>query len=80
MTSTVFGILSDPAIGERLHTELRAAFPDPNEELSFLKLEAMPYLVRTPMAVEEMHAYNPRAPLSKKGCVKTPGLLPVCLD
>lgn len=45
MTSTVFGILSDPAIGERLHKELKKAFPDPSEGLSFVKLEAIPYLV-----------------------------------
>ncbi|KAL0632831.1 hypothetical protein Q9L58_008259 [Maublancomyces gigas] len=44
LTSTVFGILSNPAIGERLHKELKEAFPDPNEELSFLKLETIPYL------------------------------------
>lgn len=45
MTVSCYKVLSDKNIYATLREELLSAFPDPNSELSFAKLEKLPYLV-----------------------------------
>lgn len=45
MTVAVQNIVNNRVIYEKLVTELKAAFPDPNAKLDFQVLEKLPYLV-----------------------------------
>lgn len=45
MTTMVRHVVSDQKIYRKLHEELKAAFPDENDELDFRSLEKLPYLV-----------------------------------
>ena len=47
MTVATYNVVIRPEIYRALTAELKTAFPDPNEEMDFLKLEKMPYLVRS---------------------------------
>jgi cytochrome P450 len=46
MTVSAYHVVNNPEIYKKLVTELRAAFPDPNERLDLQVLEKLPYLVR----------------------------------
>jgi cytochrome P450 len=37
-------VVSNPEIFAKVKKELEAEFPDPNERLSFVRLETLPYL------------------------------------
>jgi len=45
MTVAAYNVVLDPAIYEKLTAELKAAFPNPDEKLEYLKVEKLPYLV-----------------------------------
>jgi len=45
MTVAAYNVVINPAIYEKLTVELKAAFPNPDEKLEYLKLEKLPYLV-----------------------------------
>jgi cytochrome P450 len=45
MTVAARGIVSDPAIYQKLQAELKDAFPDAQARLDFVELEKLPYLV-----------------------------------
>jgi hypothetical protein len=45
MTVSAYNVVIDPDIYRTLTAELKAAFPNANEKLDFLKLEKLPYLV-----------------------------------
>ena len=45
ITVATYHVVSNQLIYERLKTELKAAFPDPQARLSFVELEKLPYLV-----------------------------------
>jgi hypothetical protein len=45
MEMAAYGVLKNPGILEKLRQELLEAFPNPNADLSFIKLEKLPYLV-----------------------------------
>lgn len=44
MTTAAHKVISNPEIFAKVKKELAAEFPDPNEKLSFVKLETLPYL------------------------------------
>ena len=44
MTVSTYNTVTTPEIYEKLTTELKAAFPNPDEMLEFPKLEKLPYL------------------------------------
>jgi cytochrome P450 len=44
MTVAAYKVVSDPEIFAKVKKELVAEFPDPNERLSFVRLETLPYL------------------------------------
>jgi hypothetical protein len=48
MEQTIFGVLNSPEIYQKLFAELKEAFPSVNDEITFLKLEALPYFVSAP--------------------------------
>jgi hypothetical protein len=45
MTVAAYNVVINSEIYEKLTAELRAAFPNPDEKLEYLKLERLPYLV-----------------------------------
>ena len=45
MTVATYYTLSNPDIYQRIHEELKQAFPDSDSNLPFLALEKLPYLV-----------------------------------
>jgi len=45
MTVATYNVVSSPLIYEKLTSELKTAFPDPQARLSFAELEKLPYLV-----------------------------------
>lgn len=47
MTTICRYVFADRIIYDRLHTELKTAFPLENEIMSYRALEKLPYLVRT---------------------------------
>ena len=44
MTVAAYNVVSNPKIFDRVKKELEAEFPNPNERLSFVRLETLPYL------------------------------------
>lgn len=66
MTVAAFNVLKDQTIYRRLVAELEATFPDPTEQLGFLKLERLPYLVSRIKAHETSSLMSTRPPSSKK--------------
>lgn len=46
MTTICRYVFANPTIYQNLHAELKAAFPDESEILSYQTLEKLPYLVR----------------------------------
>lgn len=48
MTHSVFGVLYNPTVKEKLAAELKEAFPNLSEEMTLQKLEQLPYLVWKP--------------------------------
>jgi hypothetical protein len=46
LTVAAYNVVTNPDIYRTLTAELKAAFPDGDEKLNFLKLEKLPYLVR----------------------------------
>lgn len=49
LTTITYSVAKDPEVLKRLQQELDEAFPDPLEEMSLRKLEALPYLVTFPI-------------------------------
>jgi hypothetical protein len=45
-TVTLFNIFNDREIHDRLLAELKTVMPTPNSHVSYIQLEALPYLVR----------------------------------
>lgn len=45
-TVTLFNIFNDREVHDRLLAELKTVMPTPNSHVSYLQLEALPYLVR----------------------------------
>lgn len=45
MTVAAYNVVSDPGVYRNLTAELKAAFPNANKKLDFLKLEKLPYLL-----------------------------------
>jgi hypothetical protein len=45
MTVAAYNVVQNPIIYEKLRTELRVAFPNPDTRLDFTTLERLPYLV-----------------------------------
>ena len=45
MTVAAYNVVINPEIYGKLTAELKAAFPNPEEKLEYLRLEKLPYLV-----------------------------------
>lgn len=44
MSYAIFNVVTNPPVYEKVKSELREAFPDPNERLRVAVLEKLPYL------------------------------------
>lgn len=52
LTIATYNAVRNPKIYQRLTTELKDAFPDPDMELDFVSLEKLPYLVSAGIPTE----------------------------